>query len=299
MNTEIKGAQPTKEFKKFIDIEAAISSKNPKLLKIIPGFLLRYIKRIVHQEELNQAINDHSHRFHLDFVDAAVEVFGPQVKVKGAENIPRDGAVIMAANHPLGGLDGVAFMKAAGAYRSDIKFFVNDLLMQIKNFDSIFIPVNKLGKNSPEYLAKIEEIYGQKNCLLIFPAGLVSRKQADGSIQDLVWRRSFIQKSIQYKKNIVPVYIEGKNSNFFYNLAYWRKKIGIKANIEMFFLVDEMYKQKGKDITFIFGKPISWETFTKDQTPEYWSEKVKQHVYALYSGDKSKMLPTLDAQNNN
>ena len=292
-NQNSTNTPPKKEFKKFIDIEKAIGEKNPKLLKILPGFLIRYIKRVVHQEELNQAINDHSHRFHLDFVDAAVEVFGPQVKVKGEENIPKDGGIIMAANHPLGGLDGVAFMKAAGAYRSDIKFFVNDLLMQIKNFDSIFIPVNKLGKNSPEYLAKIEEIYGQKNCLLIFPAGLVSRKQDDGSIQDLVWRRSFITKSIQYQKNVVPVYIEGKNSNFFYNLAYWRKKIGIKANVEMFFLVDEMYRQKGKTITFIFGKPIAWQTFTDDFPAEYWSEKVKQHVYALKSGDKTKLLPTL------
>ena len=128
---------------------------------------------------------------------------------------------------------------------------------------------------------------------MIFPAGLVSRKQEDGSIQDLIWKRSFIVKSVQHKKNIVPVYIEGKNSNFFYNLAYWRKKVGINANIEMFFLVDEMYKQRGKTIAFKFGKPISWTTFTDDQTPEYWSEKVKQHVYALESGDKSKMLPTL------
>lgn len=294
MNTSHNNSNHKKEFQKFIDIEKAIGEKNPKLLKILPGFLIRYIKRVVHQDELNQAINDHSHRFHLDFVDAAVEVFGPQVKVKGEENIPLNGGVIMAANHPLGGLDGVAFMKAVGAYRSDIKFFVNDLLMQIKNFDSIFIPVNKLGKNSPEYIAKMEEIYASNVCLLIFPAGLVSRKQNDGGIQDLIWRRSFIQKSIQHQKDVVPVYIEGKNSNFFYNLAYWRKKIGINANIEMFYLVDEMYRQKGKTITFNFGKPISWQTFTSDFPPEYWAEKVKQHVYALHSGDESKMLPTLD-----
>ena len=294
--TKAQPIPPKKEFKKFIDIEQAIGSKNPKLLKFLPGFLIRYIKRVVHQDELNQAINDHSHRFHLDFVDAAVEVFGPQVKVKGEENIPHDGGIIMAANHPLGGLDGIAFMKAVGPYRGDLKFFVNDLLMAIKNFDSIFIPVNKLGRNTPEYLAEIERVYGEKNCLLIFPAGLVSRKQEDGTIQDLTWKRSFISKSIEYKKNVVPVYIEGQNSTFFYNLAYWRKKIGIKANIEMFFLVDEMYKQRGKTITFVFGKPISWETFSKDQPAEYWSERVRQHVYALYSGDKSKMLPTLDSK---
>lgn len=270
-----------KEFKKFIDLEKAIGEKSPKLLKYFPGFLMRYLKKTVHQEELNKAINDHSHRYHLDFVDAAVEVFGPKVHTVGEENIPAEGGVIMACNHPLGGLDGIALMKAAGTYRNDIKFFVNDLLMAIKNFDSIFIPVNKLGKNSPEYLAQIEKTYSAKDCLLIFPAGLVSRKQEDGSIQDLTWKRSFIQKSVEYKKDVIPVYAQGQNSKFFYNLAYWRKKLGIQANIEMLYLVDEMYQQRGKDIKFVFGKPIPWQTFTADKPAEYWSEKVRQHVYLL------------------
>ncbi len=174
------------------------------------------------------------------------------------------GGIIMAANHPLGGLDGIAFMKVAGQYRSDIRFFVNDLLMALKNFAPIFVPVNKHGRNSSEYTQKFEEVYASDACLLIFPAGLVSRRQEKRVVQDLV-----------------------------YNLAYWRKKIGIKANIEMFFLVDEMYKQKGKTINFIFGEPIPWETFTKDKPAEYWSERVKQHVYALKSGDKTKLLPTI------
>ncbi len=114
-------------------------------------------------------------------------------------------------------------------------------------------------------------------------------------VEDLLWRKSFIVKSVQYKKNVVPVHIEGENSKFFYNLAYWRKKMGIKANIEMFYLVEEMYKQKGKTLTFTFGEPISWESFTHDKPAEYWSQKVKEHVYALKSGDKSKMLPTIKA----
>ena len=175
----------------------------------------------------------------------------------------------------------------------DIKFFVNDLLMALKNFTPIFIPVNKHGRNSPEYVHKFEEIYASSDCLLLFPAGLVSRKQSGKGIQDLVWKKSFITKAIQYKKNVVPVFIDGHNSKFFYNLAYWRKRIGIKANLEMFYLVDEMYKQKGKTLTFTFGEPISWETFTKDHPAEYWSEKVKQHTYALQTKDKSKMLPTI------
>ncbi len=278
---------------KFIDVKKAIGSKNPRLLKFMPGFLLRYIIRTVHQDELNLAIERNKHRFGHEFVDAAMEEFGSKPIVIGAENIPKNGGVIMTANHPLGGLDGIAFMDVAGEYRKDIRFFVNDLLMAFQNLAPILVPVNKHGKNSADYTRKFEETYASNECLLLFPAGLVSRRQADGRIEDLVWKKSFISKAIQYRKNVVPVYIDGNNSKFFYNLAYWRKKIGIKANIEMFYLVDEMYKQRGKTLTFTFGEAISWETFTKDKPAEYWSERVKQHVYALKTGDQSKMLPTV------
>ena len=286
-------ASSNSQSEKFIDIKKAIASKNPRLLRFLPGFLLRYITRTIHQDELNVAIERNKHRFGHDFVDAAMEEFRAKPIVIGAENIPRTGGVIMTANHPLGGLDGIAFMDVVGEYRKDIKFFVNDLLMAFKNLAPILVPVNKHGKNSTEYAKKFEETYASDECLLLFPAGLVSRKQNDGRIEDLVWKKSFITKAIQYQKNIVPVFIDGNNSKFFYNLAYWRKKIGIKANIEMFYLVDEMYKQRGKTLTFTFGEAISWETFSKEKPAEYWSEKVKQHVYALKSGDKSKMLPTI------
>jgi putative hemolysin len=296
-------SQPTSEptitstsppLEKFIDIEKVIGKKNPRLLKFLPGFILRYIKRTIHQDELNDAVYRYRNRFGHDFVDASMEEFGAKTKVVGAENIPLTGGVIMVANHPLGGLDGVAFMDVVGEYRKDIKFFVNDILMEFKNYAPIFVPVNKHGKNSSEYTRKFEEIYASSECLLLFPAGLVSRRQQGGVIEDLVWKKSFISKAIQYQKDIIPVFIGGKNSTFFYNLAYWRKKLGIKANIEMFFLMDEMYKQKGKTLIFTFGEPIAWQTFTNDQSAEYWSERVKQHVYALHSGDKSKLLPTLN-----
>jgi len=296
MTTSNQKISSVPESEKFINIEKIIASKNPRLLKLLPGFILRYVKRVLHVDELNEAIYRNRNRHGIDFIDAAMEEFGANTSVQGEENIPREGGVIMAANHPLGGLDGIAFMKVAGQYRTDIRFFVNDLLMHLKNFAPIFVPVNKLGRNSPEYMQKFEEIYASETCLLIFPAGLVSRRQKGGVVRDLVWRKSFITKAIQYKKNIVPVFIDGHNSKRFYNLAYWRKKIGIKANVEMFYLPDEMYRQKGKTITFIFGEPISWETFTKDKPAEYWSEKVKEHVYALKSGDKTKMLPTLKNQ---
>ncbi len=275
---------------KLIDVEKALSIKNPKLYKLLPQFILNYIKRTIHQDELNDASFRNKNRWGLDFVDATMEEFDITIKTKGTENIPETGGIIMAANHPLGGLDGVAMIKAVGVYRKDVRFFVNDLLMALKNFDPLFVPVNKHGKNSGDYTKKFEEVYGSDNCIMIFPAGLVSRRQNGKVIEDLVWKKSFITKAIQYKKNIVPVYIDAKNSNFFYNFAYWRKKLGIKANLEMFYLPDEMYKQRGKTITFTFGKEISWETFTKEHTAEHWAKMVKQHVYALHSEDKIKML---------
>lgn len=278
---------------KFVDVEKAIGAKNPRLLKLMPGFLLRYIKRTVHQDELNDAVYRNRHRFSHDFVDAAMEEFGVRTKVKGLENIPASGGVIVAANHPLGGLDGIALMDVVGERRKDIRFFVNDLLMALSNFAPIFVPVNKHGKNTSEYTARFEEVYASDMCMLIFPAGLVSRKQQDGRIEDLIWKKSFISKAVQYEKDIVPVYIEGQNSSFFYNLAYYRKKIGIKANVEMFYLADEMYRQKDKTITFTFGRPVSWKTFSKDKPAEYWAGRMKEHTYALATGDASKMLPVI------
>ena len=179
---------------KFIDVEAAIASKNPTLRKFLPGFLIRYFCRIIHQDELNEAIYRNRNRQGYDFVDAAMEEFGAQINVNGIENIPHTGGVILAANHPLGGLDGIAFMDVVGRYRRDIRFFVNDLLLALKNFDPIFVPVNKHGRNSSEYMQKFEEVYASDHCLLIFPAGLVSRRQKRGVIEDLVWKKSVITK---------------------------------------------------------------------------------------------------------
>ena len=278
---------------KLIDVEKILSQRNPRLYKFLPRFILNYITRTLHENEMNDAAFRNKDKWGFDFVDATMEEFNITVKTIGEENIPTSGGIIMAANHPLGGLDGIAMIKAVGDYRQDVKFFVNDLLMALKNFEPLFIPVNKHGKNSGDYFKKIDEAYSSDKCIMIFPAGMVSRKQNGGVIEDLVWKKSFVTKAIKYKKNVVPVYIDAKNSNFFYNFAWWRKKLGIKSNLEMFYLADEMYKQKGKTITFTFGKQISWETFTKEHNADTWANKLKQHVYALHSGDETKMLPTV------
>lgn len=266
--------------KKFIDIEKAIHTKNPQLLRWIPGFALNYIKRVTHENWLNSVLNAHLDQKGLDFADALIREFEMDVKLIGGENIPKTGGVILASNHPLGGMDGIAFMHAIGKIRPDVRFLVNDLLMSFDNFDPIFVPVNKFGKNSKDANLRIEEAYSKGYAVLIFPAGLVSRKQ-EGEIKDLPWKKSFISKAKKYHLDVIPCHIGGRNSEFFYNLANWRKRLGIKANVEMFWLVDEMYQQRGKKIEITIGKPISYQQFDQAKNDANWAEVIKGEVYKL------------------
>ena len=281
------------ENKKFIDLENLLRNKNPRLLKILPRFILNFIRKIIHEDDVNDFIERHGYKQSFEFAAAILSDFGVNVKVKGAENIPASGGYIFAANHPIGGMEAMALIDTIGKRRTDVKFLVNDILLQLKNFSSIFIPVNTLGKNAVENLELIDKTYASDQAVLVFPAGLVSRKQ-QGVIKDLEWKKSFITRAKKHQKNIIPVYIEGKNSDFFYNLATWRKRFGIKANLEMFFLPDEMYKQKNKTITLIFGKPVPYTVFDRTLNDKEWAEKMREQVYAIGEGKQELPLKTID-----
>jgi putative hemolysin len=266
---------------KFVDIEKIIRSKNPRLLKWMPGFLLRYIKRILHENDVNSFMAQYGHLRDLDFVHTVLRVFDTKIIAKGLENIPATGGFILASNHPLGGFDGLALMEAVAKKREDIQFLVNDILLSLGTMDGLFIPVNKHGSQSA--VSRIEEAYRSEHAVLIFPAGLVSRKQ-EGKVMDLEWKKSFITKAVQHNKMVVPTYIDGKNSPFFYNLSLWRKRLGIKANVEMFYLADEMYKQQHKTITITFGTPVPPSAFDQQKSSRELAQLMKQHVYALGEG---------------
>ena len=276
--------------KKFIDIEKVINDKNPKLLRVMPGFLLRYVKRILHQEEINSFIDRNGHHISFDFVDDILREFGATVNIYGIENLPASGGCIVASNHPLGGLDGIALVQSIGKKRRDLKFIVNDVLMQLKNLEDIFIGVNKHGKNASQSIEIINNLYRTDLAIMIFPAGLASRKQ-NGIIKDLEWKKTFITRSRQHSRDVIPVFIDGHNTKFFYNLAFWRKRVGIKSNIEMFYLVDEMYKQKGQIINITFGKPIPNTTFDKRFSDFAWAQKVKDFVYKLKEDKNGQFVP--------
>lgn len=265
---------------KPIDIKEIFTEKNPGLAKIIPGFIYRYIKRILHLDTINEFLSKYGHLQGIEFVEEMVNEFNVTEHIHNIDNIPQNGRFIFASNHPLGGFDSMLLMKNVEKHLGKFKFLANDILMNIKQLSPLFLPVNKYGGHARDTAIKLAQYYDSNEQILIFPAGLASRK-IKGEIMDLEWKKHFISKSIKHKRDIIPVFISGRNSNRFYRLAKIRKFLHLKWNIETFFLPDEMLKQRNKDIHLYFGKPIPYNTFDNSQNHQQWAEWVKKKVYKL------------------
>ncbi len=265
----------------FIDVRQVLREKAPGLSKKLPGFIVNYLIRIVHQDELNYILNRYHDKDGVDFMVELIDYFDLKLNLHDEENIPQNGRYIFASNHPLGGLDGICLSAVLGQmFQGNVRYLVNDLLLFIPNLRSIFIPINKHGKQAKQTAIITDEAYASENQIITFPAGLCSRK-IKGKITDLTWHKSFISKSIEYKRDVIPVYFEGRNSNFFYNLANFRSGIGLKVNLEMLYLSDEVFKSKHSTYHIYFGKPIPWQTFDKSKKPAEWAQWVRDIAYAL------------------
>ena len=268
----------------FIDIKKVFKEKNPGLAKYIPGFVWAYLNRTLHLPEINGFLKDHGTKIGLDFTKAVIKDFNVTVTIKGEENLPPTGKFIFASNHPLGGFDGMLLLTVLGKKYHDVRSLSNDILMSFENLKPLFIPVNKHRSMSHESANALDDAMSSDMQILTFPAGLVSRK-TKGIIQDGVWKKSFISKAIQHKRDIVPIHVTGHCTNFFYNLSNFRKFLGIKTNIEMFYLADETYKHKNEHITITFGKPISYTVFDRSRRPDDWAQSLKKYVYSMGEGN--------------
>jgi len=268
-----------------IDIAKVLRHKAPKTK--VPQFIINYLRRIVHEDEFNQFFKENPDLKNLDFIEAAFNYLEVTTNIEGVENLPpKGGKYIFASNHPLGGLDGIATGYLLGKeYDGKVRFFSNDLMMNLHPMRELFVPVNKTGTQSKDHAEMMQQLYESDNHLVTYPAGMCSRK-IKGKIVDMEWKKNFISKAIQYQRDVVPIYFEGRNSNFFYNMAKVRKFFRIKLNIEMMYLADEMFKQKGNQFTILIGKPIAWQTFDKSKSQAQWAEWVKEIVYSME--DKSK-----------
>lgn len=275
-----------------IDLQAIIKSRLPQnKSKFIPTFLIKMLEKLVCQEELNGILNRTFPHEGVAFADAALSDLNITVDVVGLENIPSTGRFIFASNHPLGGLDGIALIKAIGGIYGDenFRFLVNDMLMNVRPLRNVFLPINKYGAQGRSAAVQINKVYESDRQMIIFPAGLVSRKQKGGEIKDLQWQKAFIVKAIEYQRDIIPVFFEGFNSLFFYNFAKWRKCSGLKFNIEQVLLPSEVCKSKGKHFRIHIGKPISWQSLVESKkTPMQLAADVKEIVYNINSCPENK-----------
>lgn len=265
-----------------IDLDGILRDKAPKYYHKIPKLLINYLKRTVHQDDINGILERNKDLEGVEFMCALVDKeFNITLNIEGEENIPEAGRFVFTSNHPLGGLDGICLSAVLGKrFEGKIKYLVNDVLYYIDPLKPIFVPINKYGAQAKNSAQAINKAYSSEDQIITFPAGLCSRK-INGKIIDLEWMKNFIVKSVEYKRDVIPVHFEGKNSNFFYNFANIRKLLGLKFNIELIYLPDEMYKNSNQSFIITFGKPISWQVFDKSKTTTQWAQYVKDIVYSM------------------
>lgn len=267
-----------------IDIDKVLQSKMGDKAKWVPRFVVNWLKRIVHQDEINCFIEQEGDKQGVEWIEDCLKYLDTKVVVEGTENLPEvsdSRRYTFVSNHPLGGLDGLALGAVIGRkYEGQVKYLVNDLLMNLKGLAPLFIPINKTGKQSRDFPAIVEAGFASDNHIIMFPAGLCSRR-TNGVIRDLEWKKTFVTKSVETQRDVVPIYFEGRNSDFFYRLANVSKALGIKFNIAMLFLADELFKNQHNTFIVRIGKPIPWQTFDKTKSPVEWAQHVKEQVYAM------------------
>lgn len=269
---------------KVIDLRKVFTAKVPKLMKHMPEWAFRRIQRLLHEDDINDILVRFKDLQGVEFINAVVQDFNLKLVLNGTENLQAGQRIVVASNHPLGGLDGMALIGVVGNHRGEVITPVNDFLTFVPNLRPIFIPVNKVGNdvaNRKENIRVFNETFEGDATVCYFPFGLCSRKTKGGKIMDLDWKKTFVTKAKAYQRDVVPVHIDGRNSNFFYNLARIRKFLHIKVNIEMAFLVDELFKQRNKTLTITFGKPIPYQSFDKRFTDAQWAEKLRRFSYNL------------------
>ena len=267
----------------IVDIDKIIRDKAGSKSRYVPRFAVNWLKRLLHQDRVNRFLSEHKDEKGVAWLKSCVEYLEMNIMVVGRENLPaNDGKrYTFVSNHPLGGQDGVALGALIGEhFDGEIRYLLNDFLMYLPGLRPVGTGINKTGSQSRNFPQLVRETFESPQQVLMFPAGLCSRKH-QGVIHDVPWTKTFITKSVQTRRDVVPIHFSGENSNRFYRLANLQEKLGLKFNVAMLFLVDEMYKNVGKDYEIRIGKPIPWQTFDRSRSAYDWAQYVEDIVYKL------------------
>ncbi len=265
---------------KEIDVYKIIESKAPGLARRMPGFLLGYLRRTIHESEINEILGLYGDLEGVDFIRAALSHMGVSYRAEGMERLDKGGRYIFASNHPFGGMDGLMLADEVFRYFGDVKVVVNDLLMNLDPLRKLFVPVNKHGRQSAVGVTAFNDAFDSDVPIVTFPAGLCSRR-SHGVVHDLEWKPSFVKRAAGSRRDVVPVYFDGRLSDFFYRLHNFRKAIGVKVNLEMLYLPDEMFRQRGRSFTIRIGRPVGYGELLDGRTARQAADMVCGMVYAM------------------
>ena len=257
---------------KGIDIGLILQKKFGKA----PRLLTWYLKRLIHQDYLNGFfVQGYTG---VEFCTKALEYLGISLTVEGS--IPEGGPYTFVSNHPLGGVDGLALLHLIGQKDPDVMMLGNDFLTNIQGLKSMIVPVNKVGMQSRALKDNIDKAFSSSANMLVLPAGKVSRK-TNGIIQDQPWKKTFLVKSIETGRDIVPIHFIGTNSRRFYRIGRMEKFFKLRFPLGMLFLPDEMYRARGKSYKVVIGSPIPASTFDESRSIAQWTDYVRDIVYKL------------------
>ena len=272
-----------------IDIARVLAEKAPSLARHLPGFALRWLRRTIHEEDINYILRTFWELPPREFIHACFRTWGVTYSSEGLERLDPAGRYLFVSNHPFGGMDGMMLADKLIDRFGDVRVVVNDLLMYVEPLQPLWIPVNKHGAQNAAYARKMEEEFFGERQILTFPAGLCSRR-IDGRVTDPEWKINFLKKAYASQRQIVPVFVEGRLSNFFYRVDRLRKALGIKFNIEMLWLPDEMFSQKGKHFRIVVGDPIPVAELQASGSLREQAEYVRKKAYFLEKklSDKAK-----------
>ncbi len=266
-----------------VDLDKVLADKMGAKARYVPRFAVNWLKRTIHQDQVNAFLMDHKDEEGVEWLRSVIDYLNVSIKVTGEENLPAKDhrQCTFVSNHPLGGIDGVAIGLVLGQrYDSNIRYLLNDILMNLPGLRPLGVPVNVVGNQNRDITQRVEEVFQSDHHVIVFPAQICSRL-IDGKVQDLPWRKTVIQRSVATQRDIVPMHFSGQNSMRFYRISNISNALGLKVNLAMLYLVDEVYRNQGKEFELRIGKPIPWQTFDRSRTPQQWAQWLRQRVYEL------------------